>query len=306
MPPHPCRARPRQLMINPLAGYLGGAPYQVFRRLDRPRRQGRAAAQQAAAAAGRRAQHRRHDLGLGQREAIPARPDRLGPPQSDRQRQRAALRLARIRDRQHADPRSQDAHGHELQGAGARSETCRNRSARACRGRASRSRRRPTGARRRSGTPGPTTTTPCSTGKGRVWLAATMRGPDNPDFCKKGSDHPSAKVFPLETIVAPGGDARSQDDEVHLRRHLLRHRITRSSATTPTTRCGLSGAGAGRRLGQHQDVRRDRRRREGAGLVAVRPRHQRQRQARRVRRAQPADRSRQGQAHHPAAPAPMR
>ena len=25
-----------------------------------------------------------------------------------------------------------------------------------------------------------------------------MRGTDNPDFCKKGSDHPSAKVFPLE------------------------------------------------------------------------------------------------------------
>src|SRR5215467_8618427 len=34
--------------------------------------------------------------------------------------------------------------------------------------------------------------------KGRVWLAATVRGLDNPDFCKKGSDHPSAKVFPLE------------------------------------------------------------------------------------------------------------
>ena len=33
---------------------------------------------------------------------------------------------------------------------------------------------------------------------GRVWLAAAFRGPDNPDFCKKGSDHPSAKVFPIE------------------------------------------------------------------------------------------------------------
>jgi hypothetical protein len=35
-------------------------------------------------------------------------------------------------------------------------------------------------------------------GKGRVWLAATIRGADNPAFCKKGSDHPSAKVFPLD------------------------------------------------------------------------------------------------------------
>jgi hypothetical protein len=34
--------------------------------------------------------------------------------------------------------------------------------------------------------------------QGRVWFAATVRGTDNPDFCKKGSDHPSARVFPLE------------------------------------------------------------------------------------------------------------
>jgi hypothetical protein len=34
--------------------------------------------------------------------------------------------------------------------------------------------------------------------QGRVWLAATVRGRDNPAWCKKGSDHPSAKVFPLE------------------------------------------------------------------------------------------------------------
>ena len=34
--------------------------------------------------------------------------------------------------------------------------------------------------------------------KGRVWITATVRGMDNPAFCKKGSEHPSAKVFPLE------------------------------------------------------------------------------------------------------------
>jgi hypothetical protein len=33
--------------------------------------------------------------------------------------------------------------------------------------------------------------------KGRVWLAASVRGMNNPDFCKAGSDHPSAKAFPL-------------------------------------------------------------------------------------------------------------
>ncbi len=34
--------------------------------------------------------------------------------------------------------------------------------------------------------------------KGRLWLAATVRGQPNPDFCKKGSDNPYAKVFPLD------------------------------------------------------------------------------------------------------------
>jgi hypothetical protein len=34
--------------------------------------------------------------------------------------------------------------------------------------------------------------------QGRVWFAARFRGADNPAFCKKGSDHPSAKLFPLE------------------------------------------------------------------------------------------------------------
>ncbi|HET9405256.1 MAG TPA: carboxypeptidase-like regulatory domain-containing protein [Burkholderiales bacterium] len=33
--------------------------------------------------------------------------------------------------------------------------------------------------------------------KGRVWMAARIRHPNNPDYCKKGGSHPSAKVFPL-------------------------------------------------------------------------------------------------------------
>ena len=34
--------------------------------------------------------------------------------------------------------------------------------------------------------------------KGRVWFAARVRHPDNPAFCRKGSDHPSAQLFPME------------------------------------------------------------------------------------------------------------
>jgi hypothetical protein len=33
--------------------------------------------------------------------------------------------------------------------------------------------------------------------KGRVWITSAIRPPDNPDVCKEGSSHPSAKLFPL-------------------------------------------------------------------------------------------------------------
>jgi hypothetical protein len=38
--------------------------------------------------------------------------------------------------------------------------------------------------------------------KGRLWLAATVRAPNNvPAFCKAGSDHPSAKLFPMNSNI---------------------------------------------------------------------------------------------------------
>ncbi len=33
---------------------------------------------------------------------------------------------------------------------------------------------------------------------GRLWLAAAVRGPQNPAFCRAGSDLPSAKLFPID------------------------------------------------------------------------------------------------------------
>ena len=35
--------------------------------------------------------------------------------------------------------------------------------------------------------------------KGRVWITSTVRPASNPDFCKEGSSHPSAKLYPLAT-----------------------------------------------------------------------------------------------------------
>jgi hypothetical protein len=34
---------------------------------------------------------------------------------------------------------------------------------------------------------------------GRVWITSRVRPPNNPDFCKAGSNHPSAKLFPLNS-----------------------------------------------------------------------------------------------------------
>jgi hypothetical protein len=38
---------------------------------------------------------------------------------------------------------------------------------------------------------------PMLDGKGRVWLTSQIKPNANPDFCKTGSDHPSAKAFPI-------------------------------------------------------------------------------------------------------------
>ena len=39
---------------------------------------------------------------------------------------------------------------------------------------------------------------PMLDGRGRVWLTSAVRVPDNPAFCKEGSNHPSAKLFPIQ------------------------------------------------------------------------------------------------------------
>ncbi len=38
---------------------------------------------------------------------------------------------------------------------------------------------------------------PMFDGQGRVWLTSAVRGFDNPDYCKDGSSHPSARLFPI-------------------------------------------------------------------------------------------------------------
>jgi hypothetical protein len=39
---------------------------------------------------------------------------------------------------------------------------------------------------------------PMLDGEGRVWMTSRIRPSGNPDFCKEGSEHPSAKLFPMK------------------------------------------------------------------------------------------------------------
>ena len=129
--------------------------------------------------------------------------------------------------------------------------------------------------------------------KGRVWFTSVIRPPDNPAFCKEGSDPSVGQALPGESQRPPARDVRPEDEAVHAHRHLLQHappavRRRRQRHAVDQQRWRRRRG----RLAEHEDVRRDARRAEVAGLDRAHPRHQRQRQARRVRRAEPAGRSR--------------
>ena len=167
-----------------------------------------------------------------------------GPAQSDGQRLRPAVRLARILDRLHPDPRSQDQHRHQLQGAGARCRTCRKSL-----GPGHAAMAKPLGPSAYWGEEKIWDTkinnhNSMIDQKGRVWLAAAVRGPKNPDFCKKGSDHPSAKLFPLERDAPRSSRCSIRKTMKYTFVDTCFRPITCNSPTTPTTRCGRRAAAA--------------------------------------------------------------
>ena len=61
-----------ELMVNPLAGQLGGVPFKYFGDWTDRVAKGELPRGETAATAGRRAQHRRHHVGMGRPEEIPA------------------------------------------------------------------------------------------------------------------------------------------------------------------------------------------------------------------------------------------
>ena len=80
--------------------------------------------------------------------------------------------------------------------------------------------------------------------------------PTNPEFCKAGLDHPSAKLFPLDSAGRQLAVYDPKTKQAHAHQHLLRH-------APPDVRRGREPHAVderrrpGRRLAEHEDVRRD-------------------------------------------------
>ena len=56
---------------------------------------------------------------------------------------------------------------------------------------------------------------------GRLWLTARIRAPQTPAFCRKGSELPSAKLFPMDSAGRQAAMLRPEDREAELCRSLL-------------------------------------------------------------------------------------
>jgi hypothetical protein len=95
-------------------------------------------------------------------------------------------------------------------------------------------------------------------------------------FCKAGSQHPSAQLFPIERSGRQIAVYEPKNGKVHLRRHLLLDASPAIRRGRRTIRSGPAAA-RGHRLARHQEIRCHRRRGRRAALGALRARHQGQR-----------------------------
>ena len=287
--------RPARTWSTIAAGQLGGVPFKYLADWTERVPEGRVAVRQADAAARRRAQHRRHAARLAQRQAISARPDRQRPPLSDGQRLRAGVRAVRARLRRHADPRSGEERRDEF--------------------RAADHARHAAGARARQRRLGQDPGAFGLLGRGehleqqgqQPQLDVRPEGPPlarrdrpragQPGVLQEGLEPSVGRRVSARPHQPPGDDVRSQDRQIHRLPDLLR--LASSAVRLRRQRDAVDVHRRRRRqcrLDQHQDARRDRRHREVAGLDRAGARHQRQRPARRIHRARPADGAGQGHA----------
>ena len=150
---------------------------------------------------------------------------------------------------------------------------------------------RRTGATSRSGRARPTCTTRCSTSKGGCGSPRRSGRRTIPAFCKEGSNHPSAKLFPLQRA---GRQLAVYDPKTKKLTHISTCFSTHHLMFAEDANNTLWTSGGGQVVGWLNTKMFDETQRRGevAGLDGADPGHQRQRQARRLRRAEPAGRSR--------------
>jgi hypothetical protein len=111
-----------------------------------------------------------------------------------------------------------------------------------------------------------TTTTRCSTAGARVARRDRARA-EQSDFCKKGSDHPSAKVFPSSATTGRLAFLEPKTMKYTFVDTVLRH-------APPAVRCAgspLDQRRAGRGVDRHEGLPRNRGLGEGAALDAIHP-----------------------------------
>ena len=184
-------------MVTLLAGQLGGVPFKYFADWT-----DRVAKGELPHTKPTRPQGQERNIVVttwdwGTAEALSPRPDRVRPALPDRQRLWSGVRLARIFDRRVADPRSEDAHRDVFQCAGGGQDDRHGARPGPCGERPPGRAVALLGHGADLGYHAPTTTTPCSTATAGSGSRRADAARKNPDFCKKGSDHPSAKAFPV-------------------------------------------------------------------------------------------------------------
>ena len=130
-----------------------------------------------------------------------------------------------------------------------------------------RRRRRRTGATKRSGPARPTRTASRWTSRRASGSRRASVRTRRRRSARQGSNHPSAKAFPIDSERPPDADVRPEDEEGHDDRHLLRHA---PPELRQQRRAVVHRRRAGRGLVRHHDLRQDQGRAEGAGLDGVR------------------------------------
>jgi hypothetical protein len=137
-------------------------------------------------------------------------------------------------------------------------------------------------------------------GQGRIMYTARIRPAANPDFCKAGSSHPSAKVFPL----AQSGRQLEMYDPKTQKFTLINtcfptHHVQFGFDKDNTAWVSAGGSQSGVAGWVNMRILEETGDEQGARLDPVHPRHQRRRQTWRIHRAEPAIRPEQGPPHQP-------